>query len=249
MAEQRTLSEAQLAQYEKYAALAQLVLGAAHEINNSLGGILSHLELELEAAETGEERAEVMQCIEAAKRISSTVRALLNYAHPAPMQLCGINLERLASETLELVRCQPLFRDKQLENETPPDLPTISADANELFQILISLLLNAAQATPKGGKIRISAGQASHGDQVAIRVSDSGSGIPADVLPRVFEPFFTTKGSEGTGLGLSVTRAYVRSQGGDIQVESTSPRGTTMRVTLPVRQAELPVRQSPEVES
>lgn len=229
--------QAQLVEYEKYAALAQLALGAAHEINNPLLGILSHLELELKSASGEEERIEIEQCIEGTKRISSTIRGLLNYARPAPLLLSKINLDRLVNETLAFLRHQPLLRGIQLENKVPSDLPAMRADANQLSQILMNLLLNAAEATPPGGTISITAKKVKFEEEIEITVADTGYGIPADVLPHVFEPFYTTKRGKGTGLGLSICQAYVRSHEGDIRIESLPNRGTTVIITIPIRQA------------
>jgi signal transduction histidine kinase len=230
--------QAQLAEYEKYAALARLALGAAHEINNPLLGILSHLELELKAATDPEQRAELEQCIAGAKRISATLRGLVNYARPGPLVLSKISLHRLVVDTLSFLEGQPMLRDKHLENAVPADLPHVRADANQLSQVLMNLLLNAAEATPEGGRITISASKLTYVDSIEIRVSDTGCGIPPDILPHVFEPFFTTKRGKGTGLGLSISQAYVRSHNGDIRADSVVNHGTTITITLPIRQEE-----------
>jgi signal transduction histidine kinase len=229
--------QAKLAEYEKYAALTQLALGAAHEINNPLLGILSHLELELKSA-PAEERAEIEQCIEAAKRISVTLRSLMNYARPGPLVLSKLNLHRLVSETLAFLQHQPMLHGRLLENRVPTDLPFICVDANQLSQVLMNLLLNAAQATPEGGRITVFGEQSRAGEVVEIRIVDTGCGIPPDVLPHVFEPFFTTKRGKGTGLGLSISQTYVRSHEGEIRIESVPQRGTTVTITLPLRQPE-----------
>lgn len=234
---EKTQFQAQLAEYEKYAALAQLALGAAHEINNPLLGILSHLELELKRA-TGEDRCEIEQCIDGAKRISSTLRGLLNYARPGPLVLSKISLSRLIADSVAILEHQPLMRGKQLENQVPSDLPFIRADANQISQVLMNLLLNSAQATPEGGRITVSASKLTFVDVVEIRVTDTGSGIPAEVLPHIFEPFFTTKRGKGTGLGLSISQAYIRSHNGDLRVDSVPQHGTTVTITLPIRQPE-----------
>ncbi len=236
LAKQKMQFESQLSDFEKYASLAQLALGAAHEINNPLLGILSHLELEWKDADD-ERRTEIEQCIEGAKRISSAVRGLLDYARPGPLKLGQVNLPRLVSDTLKFVEHQPMFRQIHLQNCVPLDLPNISADANQLSQILMNLLPNAAQATPPCGTIAVLAEKAKLADMIELRVRDTGCGIPADILPHVFEPFFSTKRGKGTGLGLSITRNYVRSHGGDIQLESIPGLGTTVRVTLPILQA------------
>ncbi len=246
LAKEKMQFESQLSEYEKYASLAQLALGAAHEINNPLLGILSHLELEWKDADN-EHREEIEQCIEGTKRISSAVRGLLDYARPGPLTLSKVNLRWLADEALKFVGHQPMFRQIELRNRIPQDLPSITADANQLSQILMNLLLNAAQATAPGGSITLSADQVTLSKLIELRVQDTGSGIPADILPHVFEPFFTTKRGKGTGLGLSISQSYVRSHGGDIQVESSAGMGTTVRVILPVRQAGKAVQASDEV--
>jgi signal transduction histidine kinase len=246
LAKEKMQFESQLSEYEKYASLAQLALGAAHEINNPLLGILSHLELEWKDA-SGERREEIEQCIEGAKRISFAVRGLLDYTRPGPLVLSKVNLNRLASETLKFLEHQPMFRGIELQNCIPLDLPNISADGNQLSQILMNLLLNAAQATPPGGRITVLADNVKFAEMIELRVRDTGCGIPAGILPHVFEPFFTTKRGKGTGLGLSITQSYVRSHGGDIQVESIPNLGTTVRVTLPIRQVGKTVQVNEEV--
>ena len=233
---EKTQFQAQLAEYEKYAALAQLALGAAHEINNPLLGILSHLELELKNA-SGEAKAEIEQCIDGAKRISATLKGLLNYARPGPLVLSKISLQRLIADTLAFLVNQPMLHGKHLENNVPPDLPFVRADANQISQVLMNLLLNAAEATPEGGCITLSASKLTFVEMIEIRISDTGNGIPADILPHIFEPFFTTKRGKGTGLGLSISQAYIRSHDGDIRVDSVLNHGTTVTITLPIRQA------------
>jgi len=114
----------------------------------------------------------------------------------------------------------------------------------------MNLLLNAAQATPEGGRITVLAEQSPGGEVVQIRIVDTGCGIPAEILPHVFEPFFTTKRGKGTGLGLSISQTYVRSHEGEIQIESALQRGTTVTITLPLRQpAAQPVAAEPDAAS
>ncbi len=235
---QKVQFQNQLSEYEKFAALAQLALGAAHEINNPLLGILSHLELELRSSTDPADRSEIEQCIAGAKRISSTLRGLVDYARPSPPVLSRINLARLAADTIAFVENQPMLRGKILEIEVPSDLPLLRADANQLSQVLMNLLLNAAEATQAEGRITVSASKLAFVESLEIRVSDTGSGMPPEVLAHVFEPFYTTKRGRGTGLGLSISHAYVRSHGGDIRVDSVEGRGTTVTFTLPLRSEE-----------
>jgi signal transduction histidine kinase len=228
--------ESQLNAFEKYASLAQLSLGAAHEINNPLLGILSHLELEWKDA-NDEQRKEIEECIEGARRITSAVRGLLDYARTGPLKLSQVDLGRLVGDAMKFIGNQPLFRQIHLQNYIPPDVPTITADANQISQILMNLLLNAAQATPAGGSITVMAQKVRFAEMVELLVRDSGCGIPSDILPHVFEPFFTTKRGKGTGLGLSITQNYVVRHGGVIEIESIPGQGTTVKVSLPIHQA------------
>jgi signal transduction histidine kinase len=228
--------QAQLAEYEKYSTLAQLALGAAHGINNPLLGILSHLELELKAITDPEQRWEIEQCIAGTERIAATLRGLVNYARPGPLVLSNLSLRRLVSDALGFLEGQPALRGKRAENLVPDDLPRILVDSNQLSQVLMNLLINAAEATPDGGRITISASQVESADSIEIRVSDTGCGIPPEVLPHVFEPFFTTKGGKGTGLGLSISATYVRRNKGEIRIDSVPKQGTTVTITLPIRQ-------------
>jgi signal transduction histidine kinase len=244
LAKQKSQFQAQLAEYEKYAALTQLALGAAHEVNNPLLGILSHLELERKHARTEELREETDQCIEGAKRIAATLRALLNYARPGPPQLSQVDLSALVRDSLAFLHHHPLFRGIQLETQLAADLPALTADANQFSQILMNLVLNAAEAmADRGGKIVVGARNGEAPGQIEVWVEDTGSGIPADVLPHVCEPFFTTKKGKGTGLGLSITQAYVRNHGGDLRIRSASGRGTRVDITLPLDAASCQVAQ------
>jgi two-component system NtrC family sensor kinase len=115
-------------------------------------------------------------------------------------------------------------------------LPQIRADATQLAQVFMNLLLNAAEATPEGGHITIAAGKLTYQEAIEVRISDTGSGIPPDILPHIFDPFFTTKKGKGTGLGLSISQAYLRSHDGEIRADSVLGHGTTITLTLPIRQ-------------
>ena len=139
-----------------------------------------------------------------------------------------------------------MLRAVRVENRVRAGTPAIYADSQQVSQVLMNVLLNAAQATPGGGSITVEAETTPAADMLEIRVRDTGRGIPADILPHVFEPFFTTKRGQGTGLGLSISQTYVRSHGGEIRVESKEGEGTTVRITLPVRGQDMPEGQERE---
>jgi signal transduction histidine kinase len=145
----------------------------------------------------------------------------------------------LVGDTVDFLYHQPMLHGRVLESRVPPDLPPIFVDANQLSQVLMNLLLNAAQATAQGGHIEVSASRVC--DSVEIQVADTGCGIPPEILPHVFEPFFTTKRGKGTGLGLSISQTYIRSHDGEVRIDSTPDKGTTVTITLPLRPADPPL--------
>lgn len=227
----------QMDDYEKLSALSQLALGAAHEINNPLQGITSYLELLLEEEKDPEQRPRIREVLDNAYRISETVRGLLNYARPSPPKFTKVDLNRLIQETISFLHHQPLFKKVEIVQQLPEEIPLITADSNQLRQILINILLNAAQAMPGGrGRINVQTDKMKFEDQIQIIVADTGIGIPPENLPRLFEPFFTTKKSTGTGLGLSISYSYVKNHDGEIKINSTVGVGTTVTIVLPVRQ-------------
>jgi two-component system NtrC family sensor kinase len=115
-----------------------------------------------------------------------------------------------------------------------PDLPSVACDANQIQQVILALLVNASEAMPKGGRVEVSTEFDAPGVHGVVRVKDTGSGIPEDVLPRIFDPFFTTKEDQlRTGLGLAVAHSIVEQHAGDISVSSAPGVGTEFRVTVP----------------
>jgi signal transduction histidine kinase len=226
----------QMADYEKLSALSQLALGAAHEINNPLLGITSYIELLLEDETDVERKSQARQVLDNAYRISETVRGLLNFARPSPPTFTKISINRLITETLSFLKHQPLFKKINIEKVLAESVPQITADANQIRQVLINIFLNAAQATPKGGTITVSTHKVKFENSVEMKITDTGSGISKEDLKRAFDPFFTTKKGEGTGLGLSISYSYVKSHNGKIYISSNIGVGTEVTIQLPIRQ-------------
>lgn len=233
---EREKLQQQLAEYEKLSALSQLALGAAHEINNPLQGIFSYLEILAERTEDEKEKAEINLVLENVNRISETIRGLLNFARPSPPQFTKINLNLLIEETLSFLSHQPIFRKIKITKILAPSLPLITADLNQIRQVLTNMFINAAQAMPDGGELKVTTSKIKFKDYVQIEIADTGCGIPPENLNRIFDPFFTTKKNQGTGLGLSISLSYIRSHGGEISVQSTVGQGTTFTIILPIRQ-------------
>jgi PAS domain S-box-containing protein len=227
---------AQMADYEKLSSLSQLALGAAHEINNPLLGITSYIELLIEEETDVERKTQAKQVLDSAYRISETVRGLLNFARPSPPKFTKVSLNKLITETLSFLHHQPLFRKIKIVKNLSEDVPQITADVNQIRQVFINILLNAAQAMPDGGKLNITTGKVKFEDMVEIEIRDTGVGIADEMLKKVFDPFFTSKKGQGTGLGLSISYSYIKSHNGDIRIASVVQKGTTVTIVLPIRQ-------------
>lgn len=228
--------QAQMADYEKLSALSQLALGAAHEINNPLLGITSYIELLLEEEEDVEKKTRAKEVLDNAYRISETVRGLLNFARPTPPKFTKISLNKLISETLSFLHHQPIFRKIEIDKTLSDAVPQVTADVNQIRQVLINILINAAQAMPDGGTLTIITSKVKFEELVEIRIIDTGMGISRSDIKRVFEPFFTTKKGKGTGLGLSISYSYVKNHSGEIDMRSEINKGTEVIIRLPIRQ-------------
>jgi two-component system NtrC family sensor kinase len=137
-----------------------------------------------------------------------------------------------------LVQHKLAMQNIELEERLAKDLPAALCDANQIQQVVLVLMMNAADAMPKGGKLAVSTELDADGENGVVRVKDTGCGIPADVLTRIFDPFFTTKEDQNrTGLGLAVAYSIVEQHGGEIKVDSTPGQGTEFRVALPLSAA------------
>ena len=115
-------------------------------------------------------------------------------------------------------------------------MPQITADTNQIRQVLLNILINAAQAMPKGGSLQVLTRKVKFEEFVEIKISDTGNGIPKENLKKIFDPFFTTKKGEGTGLGLSISYSYIKNHGGNIVITSELHKGTEVTILLPIRQ-------------
>jgi signal transduction histidine kinase len=166
-------------------------------------------------------------------RLDRRISHLLSFSRPAPFRPTSESVPRLVEGLLPTFSEQLRERGVELAVEIPPSLPEVRVDPMQLEQVLVELVSNALDAMPAGGRLRIGAAQhdGGTGSEVAIEVSDTGAGIPENVMPSVCEPFFTTR-ADGTGLGLAIAKRYVEQNGGRLEIASR-PGATTVRVRLP----------------
>ncbi|MGC3959031.1 MAG: ATP-binding protein [Verrucomicrobiota bacterium] len=239
--------ETQLRQAQKMEAVGRLAAGVAHEFNNILTVIQGHAELLRQAQIAPRQILDSSNRIsQVSQRAATLTRQLLMFSRQQPMQLQPLNLSAAVEATDKMLR-QLIGERHELHLVCAPELPLILADAGNMEQILINLCLNARDAMPKGGPIRIETSQLTltaetarrHPDArpglfVSIAVTDAGCGISPDILRRVFDPFFTTKEiGKGTGLGLSTIHGIVKQHNGWIEATSEVGQGSTFRVFLP----------------
>lgn len=231
-------AQMQLVQSEKLAAVGQLTAGIVHDVKNPLAVIKGMAEELLEDSNGRPEVEEAVQVIrDNAARANAIVTDLLKFARQSTPQLTQRDLRETVEGSLRLTGYLLRKGGVRVEQKIPDREVPIVYDAQQVEQVLINLIQNAVQAMPKGGKLEV---ELRHRDGGAeIRVRDTGTGIPADVLPKIFDPFFTTKPEgQGTGMGLSVSYGIIARHGGQIEVESQVDEGTTFVIRLPERPPE-----------
>ncbi len=225
-------AQEQLIQAAKLAAIGELAANIAHEINNPLTTILGYTELlkEEDDMETIKNDLDIIE--NESLRARDIVQQLLEFSRKRPLKIEQVDLYEILEDVKKLVL--PNLKEKSIKLiEEKSELPKIEADRNQLKQVFLNLINNAIQAMHSGGILKIVTGKKD--DTVMIEITDNGTGIPDEVLPRIFEPFFTTKKEKGTGLGLPISYRIVENHGGKIEVKSKLNVGTTFRVYLPFK--------------
>jgi len=228
---------------ETMASVGKMAAVVAHEINNPLSGILTYSKLLKKWVDSGQvsadKKQEARECLDLitseSRRCGELVRNLLTFARQSPMNVQPTDINRVVEQCLLLVRHKLEIGSIELHSTLAEGLPRLQCDPSQIEQVLLAVIVNAADAMPKGGNLWIESRLHTEGRQVSLTVRDDGSGIPPDVMPKIFEPFVTTKDHEhGTGLGLAVSRGIVERHSGKISIESEVGRGTTVTITLPV---------------
>lgn len=234
MSERLSSREAEILQSKKLASLGTLTAGVAHEITNPVNNI-SMLAETYEAVNDELPKAEQLDMMRQIQkecgRIHAIVTNLLDFSKPKTAGMRPVAANALVTDTLPLVRNMLHVSNIDLGLDLDPTGPAVMADAAQMHQVLVNCITNAIQSMRPGGRMRVGT---SHDDGlVRIRIADNGKGIAADVLPHIFDPFFSTKGTEGTGLGLSVSYGIVKNHKGRLEVESTPGEGTICTIELP----------------
>ena len=238
---------------EKLASVGRLSAGIAHEIGNPIGIVIGYLELLRQPDITEAERDEYIQRTEdEIERINNIIRQLLEISRPSNSGRMAVSVHRIVQDTADVLHVQPLMSNIELALDLVAENDTVLADPNQLRQVFLNLIINAADAISgdekiNGGQLKISTIVEKNGDnanrknldQLKIMFADNGPGIAEENLSNIFDPFFTTKDpGRGTGLGLSVSFMIVESLGGKMTGNSEPGKGTTMVISLPLCQQE-----------
>jgi two-component system NtrC family sensor kinase len=226
----------QLVSSEKMASLGKLAAGIAHEINNPLGGILIYSSLMMEDLPEGDsKRGDLARIVQEASRCKDIVKSLLEFARQTEPKMEPTDINRAVTDGLFFLENQALFHNVKIVKNLDPFLPFVRGNASQLKQVLINIIVNAAEAMHGNGTLTIASSTSSDRKWVALEFTDTGEGIKEENLTRIFDPFFTTKDvGKGTGLGLSTSYGIVESHGGKIRVKSEVGEGTTFTIELPI---------------
>lgn len=256
--EERKLLEQRLVTAQKLESIGRLAGGVAHEINNSITGVLGFTELAQHGAKGNADlEADLDEVWKAGRRVADITRQLLAFARRQHTQPIAVQLDDLVGALARSLQ-QSVGDRVQVAIDNPGNLPPVSADPSQVEQLVFNLVLNARDAMPNGGTATLRLRQVTlpstrtvgdmslaAGDYVTLEVGDTGVGMDADVRARLFEPFFTTKEvNRGTGLGLAVCHGIVARHQGAIEVDSAPGAGTRITVWLPTWRGEAPHNDS-----
>jgi two-component system NtrC family sensor kinase len=246
MMEKLAEAQLQLLQSDKLASLGRLAAGVAHEINNPLTGVLTYSSFLLKNVEDRPELKEDLEVIvRETKRCREIVKGLLDFSRQSASTARPTPANEIVRNACRIVEHQLSIQKIRIDMQLPKESPVVDADMMQMEQVLVNLLVNAADAIGEaGGTITIDTGLATAADgvngreppegMVRIRVTDTGCGIPAEGLNKLFEPFYSTKGAKGTGLGLAIVWGIIEKHQGQIKVDSKLGGGTTLTILLPV---------------
>jgi len=224
----------EILQAEKLAGIGQLAAGIAHQLNTPLASILLSAQMLEEVTEDKEVLTDIRKIVRQTQYCKEVVQSLLDFSTPSKGTKTRAKLNPLIKRTVELVKPGVMKQQISLAMRLTEGAYEIFADKNQVEQLFFNLISNAVDAMPVGGKILI-ATRIANSPFVEIVISDTGKGVPKEILPHIFEPFFTTKeAGKGTGLGLAICQRIVREHRGSIRVQSRIGKGTTFTIGLPL---------------
>jgi len=233
-AEEMKKIHSQLFRSEKLASLGKLAAGVAHEINNPLTGILTNSSLLLEDLDKDDpHREDVEVMVKETIRCREIVKRLLDFARQTKPQKRLASINTLIENIILLVRNQASFRNITIDKELGENIPEVLADPDQIQQVFVNIILNAAEAMARGGRLAIQSKVSADRRIIIVSFADTGPGIPESARERIFDPFYTTK-EHGTGLGLSISYGIIEQHGGTIGVESVVGKGSTFTIQLPI---------------
>jgi PAS domain S-box-containing protein len=224
--------QAELIQAEKMSSIGTLAAGVAHELNNPIGAILLYSHLLLDDTNEGDPvRRNVEKLSTLASRCERIVSGLLDFARPAPPRELETNVNSVLKGSLSVLEGHELFHNIDIIWRLNGKLPVLVADPAQLQQAFANVVMNAAEAMEGSGELTIETKPGADPECVLVRISDTGPGIPRELVSRLFDPFFTTK-DDGTGLGLAITYSIVERHNGSIEIESEPGEGTAFTLKL-----------------
>jgi len=235
---QRLSLEEMMVQSEKMLSVGGLAAGMAHEINNPLEGMSNYLSLARGDLARGDAPSALRRldgAQEGLRRAGDIVRQVLQHADPASAPRTVVDLNAALRQAVEFVRSRPEFAAIRFEEDLSPSPLGVQASPALLGQVFLNLLLNACEAQPGGGEVRIATGR--DDGRVVAEIADRGPGVPRENSARIFEPFYSTK--ESTGLGLSICYSIVTQHGGDLAVSDRPGGGALFRLRFPAARTEL----------
>ena len=229
---QRTEMEKRLQQSEKLAAIGELSAYIAHEIRNpmfAIGGFANSLLRNPSLDKDSQEKVRII--LQESQRLDHILKNIINFSRPTKTEETEINVNRIIMDILQLFRLS--CEEQQIKTDTELDhaLALAKGDPEMIKQCIVNLIKNSIEAMPRGGELTLSTGMAE--ELIMIRVGDTGKGIPKDIREKVFNPFFSTKKSEGSGIGLAMTKKIVEDMGGRLDLFSQENKGTTVVLYLP----------------
>ncbi len=230
-------TQGQLRASERLAAIGEVSAAVAHGIRNPLANIRAAAQVGLDTPDDPGSVKRYLSAITAeVDRLGRWLRALLDVVRPFEPRLAPVDPNAMIEDLLALLSERSAQSQIRVERHLASDLPGLMADEVQLQQALLNVLDNALDALPPGGTLEVRTARAGdpEGSEVRVMIHDNGEGIPRDRLGRIFEPFFTTK-SQGTGIGLAITRKVIEGHGGRVDIESAPGKGTTIDIRLPVK--------------